>query len=139
MKRDRWKSIERDWAEALGGRRVPVTGRQRGDVPDVEHPLFSVEIKGGQRLVSSRVQLGLEQAKAAASGNGKLPLVGLDQSRLGPKGNLKLVVMERADFLKLLAALHIDKEMVKEYASIAADEQWEPVRALMEQLGRGQV
>jgi len=40
-----WKRTERNVAALLGGRRVPVTGRQRGDTPDVAHPLLSLEVK----------------------------------------------------------------------------------------------
>jgi hypothetical protein len=32
-----WKRAERRIAEQLGGRRVPESGRQRGDAPDIEH------------------------------------------------------------------------------------------------------
>ena len=30
-----WKTAERAWGAFLGGKRVPVTGRARGDAPDV--------------------------------------------------------------------------------------------------------
>ena len=41
MDKSTWKKWERWWADALGGdkvnaQRIPVTGRQSGDVPDVE-------------------------------------------------------------------------------------------------------
>jgi hypothetical protein len=32
-----WKQAERRIADLLGGQRIPVTGRQRGDTPDIEH------------------------------------------------------------------------------------------------------
>lgn len=99
--RSRWKAIERDLALKVGGRRVPVSGRARGDAPDIEHPLFSFEVKAGARLVSSRIKLGLAQAKAAAKGTQKVPIVLLSESRLGHKGNLELVVMDLTDFMAL--------------------------------------
>ena len=47
-----WKQIERDWANELIARptnatveRVPVTGRHSGDVPDIQHPYFAIEVK----------------------------------------------------------------------------------------------
>ena len=39
-----WKATERAIAARLGGRRVPITGRQRGDVPDVAHPAFAMRL-----------------------------------------------------------------------------------------------
>ena len=45
-----WKSGERRVAELLGGRRVPVSGRTRGDCPDVEHPSLSIECKSRKKL-----------------------------------------------------------------------------------------
>ncbi len=40
-----WKQAERRIAAILGGRRIPVSGRGRGDNPDIEHPALSVEVK----------------------------------------------------------------------------------------------
>ncbi len=37
----RWKATERRVAALLGGRRVPVSGRGRGDAPDIAHPWFA--------------------------------------------------------------------------------------------------
>ncbi len=45
-----WKACERRVAELLGGRRVPVSGRQRGDAPDVMHEWHSIELKSRRRL-----------------------------------------------------------------------------------------
>ena len=50
MKRSTWKAVERGFAEALGGRRVPVTGRSRGDAPDVAREKWSIEVKAGRVL-----------------------------------------------------------------------------------------
>lgn len=43
-----WKCLERRLAALLGGKRVPVTGRsgkQGQESPDIEHPIFSIEVK----------------------------------------------------------------------------------------------
>jgi hypothetical protein len=40
-----WKRCERVIAKYIGGTRVPVTGRSRGDAPDIEHNWLSPEIK----------------------------------------------------------------------------------------------
>jgi len=37
MSRATWKRTERSIAGIIGGERVPVSGRQRGDQPDVRH------------------------------------------------------------------------------------------------------
>lgn len=44
-----WKRNERRIADLLGGRRVPITGRARGDVPDIDHAAFSIECKRHDR------------------------------------------------------------------------------------------
>lgn len=105
MAKSNWKELERQWATALGGRRVPVTGRSRGDVPDIEHPLWAIELKTGKALVSSRIKTALDQAAAAAAGTDKTPLVCIEETRKGGndeqrrRGSLKLVVMTLDDFL----------------------------------------
>jgi hypothetical protein len=45
-----WKACERRVAALLGGRRVLVSGRTRGDRPDVEHPTLSIECKSRKKL-----------------------------------------------------------------------------------------
>lgn len=45
-----WKRNERQIAAVVGGKRVPVSGRQRGDVPDIAHPFLSIEAKLRARL-----------------------------------------------------------------------------------------
>lgn len=73
----RWKAVERAVAEILGGKRVPVTGRSRGDAPDIEHDIFSVEVKTKQKL-PAWLHDAMEQAEKAQRGN-QLPLVVLHQ------------------------------------------------------------
>jgi len=41
----RWKATERRIAALLGGRRVPVSGRGRGNAPDIAHPWLALEVK----------------------------------------------------------------------------------------------
>ncbi len=45
MSDTRWKGTERRVAALLGGRRVPVSGRGRGDAPDIAHPWLALEVK----------------------------------------------------------------------------------------------
>jgi hypothetical protein len=45
-----WKAVEQRVAEYIGGKRVPVTGRTRGDAPDIEHNWLCPEVKYKQKL-----------------------------------------------------------------------------------------
>ena len=60
-----WKACERRVAELLGGRRVPVSGRQRGDTPDVLHEWLSIEVKFRRRL-PAWIEVAMKQAEASA-------------------------------------------------------------------------
>lgn len=99
--RGTWKASERKIAEILGGKRVPVTGRERGSAPDVEHEVFAIEHKYG-KVISSRFQTAIEQAQAAAEGTEKIPLVTWEHARKGNAGNIVGVTMLIDDFLKLV-------------------------------------
>jgi hypothetical protein len=74
-----WKACERHVAALLGGRRVPVSGRTRGDCPDVEHPTLSIECKSRKKL-PAWMEDAMNQAEASAKG-GRLPMVVLHQDR----------------------------------------------------------
>ncbi len=50
MSRQTWKHTERTLAARLGGQRVPVSGRARGDAPDIAHPRLSLEVKHRKSL-----------------------------------------------------------------------------------------
>lgn len=72
-----WKQIERKVAALLGGVRVPVSGRQRGDSPDVLHPTFSIEVKHREHLPAWLFD-AMQQAEASKR-NEQIPLVVLHQ------------------------------------------------------------
>ncbi len=72
MSRSRWKATERVIASRIGGERVPVSGRQRGDQPDVRHDCLSVEVKHRQS-VPAWLTVALTQARAAVRGD-QLPV-----------------------------------------------------------------
>ena len=74
-----WKSCERRIATFLGGKRVPVSGRTRGDCPDIEHPTLSIECKSRKRL-PAWIQDAMRQAEASAK-DGQLAVVVLHQDR----------------------------------------------------------
>ncbi len=76
----RWKLCECRVAELLGGVRIPVSGRGRGDNPDVDHPELSVEVKSRKKL-PEWISKAMKQAEDSAAG-GKLPVVVLHQDRM---------------------------------------------------------
>lgn len=108
--RARWKQVERDWALWLGGRRVPVTGRERGSAPDVEHPRYAIEVKAG-KVLSDRLGLGIRQAVAASIGTGKLPLLCISHSNGVGRASDHYVMLRLADWLLLTGD---DREMETE-------------------------
>ena len=59
------KQAERRVVELLGGRRVPASGRARGDSPDVEHPALAIEVRCRKKL-PSWLEEALEQVEASA-------------------------------------------------------------------------
>ena len=89
-----WKATERAIASHLGGKRVPITGRQRGDVPDVAHPWLSIECKHRKRL-PEWLKDAMSQAGAAATSS-QLPIVVLHE--LGERHGSNLVLLRLGDF-----------------------------------------
>ncbi|QXD17021.1 hypothetical protein GQ464_008840 [Rhodocaloribacter litoris] len=89
-----WKAVERAVAARLNGRRVPVTGRSRGDAPDVDHDWLAIEIKHRTRL-PAWIEDALRQAEAAARED-QLPVAILHQK--GRDHGKDLVVLRLADF-----------------------------------------
>jgi molybdopterin synthase catalytic subunit len=89
-----WKACERAVAKRLGGQRVPITGRGRGDAPDVAAEGLAVEVKERRQLPQWIREAG-EQAKAAAK-VGELPVVILHE--LGRRHDGDLVLMVLSDF-----------------------------------------
>jgi hypothetical protein len=89
-----WKSCERKVAALLGGRRVPVSGRGRGDLPDVEHKCLSVEVKS-RKIIPAWLEDAMRQAEASAK-DGQLPMAVLHQD--GCRYVDSLVVLRLKDF-----------------------------------------
>lgn len=90
-----WKQAERRVAHLLGGERVPVSGRQRGDAPDIRHAWLSIECKERKQL-PAWLHDALAQAKAAAT-RAQLPIAVLHEG--GEKYADGLVVLTLADFV----------------------------------------
>jgi hypothetical protein len=76
---------------------VPVSGRQRGSVPDVEHHLYAIEVKCG-RVMSPRLTDGMAQAVASAAGTQKTPLLCVTHRTAGKRDSDHYVVMRLEDF-----------------------------------------
>ncbi|MCL4533913.1 MAG: hypothetical protein M1370_01970 [Bacteroidetes bacterium] len=89
-----WKATERAVAARLGGHRVPITGRQRGDVPDVAHEWLSIEAKE-RKALPAWLKDAVRQA-VAASTPAMLPVVVLHE--LGARHKDDLVLMALDDF-----------------------------------------
>ncbi len=77
---------------------MPVSGRGRGDAPDIEHPTLAVEVKSRKSL-PIWLKVAVEQAEAAAKPP-QLPIVVLHED--GRRYADALVVMRLKDFVKRL-------------------------------------
>lgn len=93
-----WKSVERAIARIMGGRRVPVTGRGRGDAPDIEHYVFSLEVKHRKDLPDWLLE-AMEQARAAQK-DGQIPMVVLHKKNT--KFERSLAVLELRDIISIV-------------------------------------
>ena len=94
-----WKACERRIAELLGGKRVPVSGRTRGDCPDIEHSYLSIECKSRKKL-PAWIEDAMKQAEASAK-DGRLPMVVLHQDHTPYAESLIVLRLEDfADYLK---------------------------------------
>jgi hypothetical protein len=102
-----WKASERRMAARMGGERVPVSGRQRGDQPDIAGasiagiPL-SIEHKYGQRILSARLHEALDQAEAARRSPDEMAVVTVEEVREG-RMNRHLVVVDADDWQRIEA------------------------------------
>ena len=75
-----WKHVERQIASILGGERVPVSGRQRGSAPDIDHEWLSLEVKHRKSL-PAWMHDAMRQAEASKRGD-QLPAVILHQKQM---------------------------------------------------------
>jgi hypothetical protein len=96
-----WKRAERRVAEILGGRRVPVSGRQRGDCPDIEHDQLSIEVKS-RKSIPAWLEEALRQAEASAKDE-QLPVAVLHQN--GRRYRDALVVLRVSELAKFLSVV----------------------------------
>jgi hypothetical protein len=95
MSDKRWKATERRIAALLGGRRVPVSGRGRGDQPDIAHPWLSLEIKDRATLPFWLLD-ALDQAERSVTAAQR---PGAVLHRAGDRHDAALVVLRLANFV----------------------------------------
>lgn len=100
-----WKSVERALASRLGGVRNPISGRQRGDKADIEHPTLSLEIKHRKKL-PDWIWDALDQAEKSKK-NGQTPVVILHENKKHHDNDV--VVLKFSDFI-LFLGLNEDKD-----------------------------
>ena len=116
MDRSTWKNWERKVAEWFGGdsvnaKRIPVTGRQSGDVPDVETIKFAIEVKAG-KVVSSRTLKAVDQAK--------IPVV-VQVHKVNKTVSVPLVTLDLATFLKLTEPIRKEERRIKKSLDSSLD------------------
>lgn len=68
-----WKAFERRVAKFFNALRVPVTGRQRGSAPDIEHDVYAIECKYRKTLPEWQKD-AMRQAEASVRGE-QIPIV----------------------------------------------------------------
>jgi hypothetical protein len=100
MSSSEWKATERFIAEQLGGRRVPITGRQRGDAPDIAHDRWSIEVKrrSGVHAFPMWLVTALEQADAANPGD-KVSLVVVEHAHGSGRRKDHYALLRLPDFI----------------------------------------
>ncbi len=104
-----WKRAQRRIAELLGGQRVPVSGRGRGDVADIACDRLAVEVKS-RKTLPAWLEDALRQAEACAKG-GQLPVVVLHEG--GSRYADALVVTRLSSFVQSLTECSEDDENVR--------------------------
>jgi hypothetical protein len=104
-----WKAAERFIAAALGGTRVPITGRQRGSAPDIDHPTLAIEVKRRSSLNAFPKWLttAFEQAEASAAeiqrktAELKTPIVVIEHAHGAGRPRDHYVMLRLNDFVEL--------------------------------------
>jgi len=91
----RWRHHEQRIARALGTSLVANNGARRSDM---EAGQFGIEVKT-MKAIPVRVRKAMEQSVGACAKTGKVPVVVLNQPRVGKKP-LRLVVMRFEDWQK---------------------------------------
>lgn len=99
MPEKNWKRTEREFAKYFGGKRVPITGRNRGSAPDIAHEHLAIEVKYRQNLPAWILD-ALDQANASKVTDKQLPVVLFRKER--QKLKTCAVMLTASDFKMLL-------------------------------------
>lgn len=95
-----WKKSERAIAASLGGTRVPVSGRQRGATPDIQHARFSIEVKRRSVVPLWLFHEAFEQADASNPGH-LTPLVIVEWAKGRGRKLERFAVVRLEDFVEM--------------------------------------
>ena len=106
-----WKQAERKIAELLGGVRVPITGRQRGDVPDIDHPWLSIEVKHRRNFPPKWIDDALNQAWAAMEKNNRFDKIPIAVFHGKGEQYLDSIVMMKVEDLLWLIESRTDRNL----------------------------
>ncbi len=100
-----WKNVERQIAKRLGGERVPVTGRQRGSAPDIEHDWLS-----HRKTLPAWLADAMSQAVASQRGE-QLPMVVLHEKQMNYDDSY--CVIRLRDFIEWFGGESPDKQITE--------------------------
>lgn len=99
-----WKSAERKVAALLGGKRNFITGRMRDEgIADVDHELFSIEVKHRKSAIAAWIIDGMDQAVKSKKTPEHIPIVVLHEK--GQKYEDCNVLIKLSDLVKLYEML----------------------------------
>jgi hypothetical protein len=108
-----WKVAEREVAELVGGERVPITGRQRGATPDVQHKWLAIEVKNTRSfpkwLKDAHLQAIASKVKEESEGSEtKLPVVIIKPHRTNVRNGY--IMMSLGDFVDWFGDVKVPRE-----------------------------
>lgn len=101
MRSSAWKATELRVAKLLSGVRVPVSGRQRGATPDIQHARFSIEVKRRAAVPLWLFQDAFEQADASNPGH-LTPLVIVEWAKGRGHRLERFAVVRLEDFVEII-------------------------------------
>jgi hypothetical protein len=122
LNKSRSKSIERDWAQAFGVRRLDAiagSGSRQSDLRFESKKVglvFDIEVKS--RI---RPSINLYEEAVGKSEVGNVPVLGLEVRTPAGYPNKRYCVVSRADFIKITGAVAEDEDYRIDYREEASD------------------
>jgi len=74
--RARWKRSETRFADIIGGKRIPITGREE---LDIDHRILAVELKQREALPQWLFGKAVKQALTGGEKCGRIPIVAVNE------------------------------------------------------------